>query len=375
MKNRIGIVGGGQLGRMMAFEAHKMGFRLIVLDPTPRSPAGQVADEQIVANYSDQKALQELATKSDVITYEIELENSDIFDGLVKTGSIIHPSIKTFKLINDKYLQKEFFQKAKIPVADFMAVENKEDILKATKKFGYPILLKTRLFAYDGRGNALIKKASDIEKQMNSLQGKGLYVEKYIPFIKELAVMVARNTKGEIATYQVVETIHKNNILHVVKAPAAINSQISLKARNLAKNVMQHLKGAGVFGIEMFLTKSRKVLVNEIAPRVHNSGHYTIEACVTNQFAQHIRAISGLPLGKTDMLVGAAVMINILGERAGSAEVSGIEKALGLPQTYVHIYGKKDTKMERKMGHITAVDKSLEKAYKKAKLARKYIGI
>ncbi|KKS53121.1 MAG: Phosphoribosylaminoimidazole carboxylase, ATPase subunit, partial [Candidatus Gottesmanbacteria bacterium GW2011_GWA1_42_26] len=298
-----------------------------------------------------------------------ELENSDIFDGLVKTGSIIHPSIKTFKLINDKYLQKEFFQKAKIPVADFMAVENKEDILKATKKFGYPILLKTRLFAYDGRGNALIKKASDIEKQMNSLQGKGLYVEKYIPFIKELAVMVARNTKGEIATYQVVETIHKNNILHVVKAPAA------LKARNLAKNVMQHLKGAGVFGIEMFLTKSRKVLVNEIAPRVHNSGHYTIEACVTNQFAQHIRAISGLPLGKTDMLVGAAVMINILGERAGSAEVSGIEKALGLPQTYVHIYGKKDTKMERKMGHITAVDKSLEKAYKKAKLARKLISI
>ena len=375
MKNRIGIVGGGQLGRMLAFEAHKMGFRVTILEPTPQSPAGQVADQQIIANYSDQKALQELAAKSDFITYEIELENSDIFDGLVKTGSIIHPSIKTFKLINDKYLQKEFFKKAKIPVADFMAVENKEDILKAIKKFGYPILLKTRLFAYDGRGNALIKKASDIDKAINSLQGKGLYVEKYMPFIKELAVMVARSTKGEIATYQVVETIHKNNILHVVKAPAAINSQTSRKARNLAKKVMQHLKGAGVFGIEMFLIKSGKVLVNEIAPRVHNSGHYTIEACVTNQFAQHIRAISGLPLGKTDMLVGAAVMVNILGERAGSAEVSGIEKALRLSQTYVHIYGKKDTKMERKMGHITAVDKSLEKAYKKAKLARKFISI
>jgi len=375
MKNRIGIVGGGQLGRMLAFEAHKMGFRVTILEPTPQSPAGQVADQQIIANYSDQKALQELAAKSDFITYEIELENSDIFDGLVKTGSIIHPSIKTFKLINDKYLQKEFFKKAKIPVADFMAVENKEDILKAIKKFGYPILLKTRLFAYDGRGNALIKKASDIDKAINSLQGKGLYVEKYMPFIKELAVMVARSTKGEIATYQVVETIHKNNILHVVKAPAVINSQTSRKARNLAKKVMQHLKGAGVFGIEMFLIKSGKVLVNEIAPRVHNSGHYTIEACVTNQFAQHIRAISGLPLGKTDMLVGAAVMVNILGERAGSAEVSGIEKALRLSQTYVHIYGKKDTKMERKMGHITAVDKSLEKAYKKAKLARKFISI
>ncbi len=375
MKNRIGIVGGGQLGRMMAFEAHKMGFRVTILDPTPESPAGQVADEQIVAQYSDKQALTKLAKKSDVITYEIELENSDIFDNLIENGAVIHPSITSFKLINDKYLQKEFFKKNGIPVADFLEVENKEDILKAVKKFGYPIFLKTRRFAYDGRGNALIRKASDIDKSLNSLQGSGLYVEKFVPFVKELAIMVARNTEGEIATYPVVETIHKNNICHIVKAPAPIKKNISKKTQVLAKKVMQQLQGAGVFGIEMFLTKRGQVLVNEIAPRVHNSGHYTIEACITNQFEQHIRAITGLPLGQTDMIVPAAVMINILGGRTGVAQVTGMDDALRLPQTYVHIYGKKDTKMERKMGHITAIDKTIQNAYKKAKRARMFITI
>lgn len=375
MKNRIGIVGGGQLGRMMTFEAHKMGFHVTILDPTPQSPAGQVADEQIVAPYGDQKALRELTQKSDVITYEIELANSDIFDELVKKGTIIHPSITSFKLINDKYLQKEFLKKSRIPTADFSSVENKEDILKAIKKFGYPVLLKSRLFAYDGRGNALIKKESDIEKTMTSLQGTGLYVEKYVPFIKELAIMVARNTKGDIATYPTVETIHKNNICHTVFAPAPIDEKIRKKAEKLGKKVMQQLEGAGVFGIEMFLTKEGDLLVNEIAPRVHNSGHYTIEACVTNQFAQHIRAITGLPLGNTDMLTPAAVMVNILGDRLAPADHMGLEKALAIPGVSVHIYGKKDTKVERKMGHITVIDRNIDLAYNKATLARKYISI
>ena len=375
MKNCIGIVGGGQLGRMMTFEAHKMGFHVTILDPTPQSPAGQAADEQIIASYSDQKALEELADKSDFITYEIEIENSDIFDELVKKGVVIHPSIATFKLINDKYLQKEFFRNVGIPVADFLPVENKEDILKATKQFGYPMLLKSRLFAYDGRGNALIKKEGDIEKAMVSLQGTGLYIEKYVPFIKELAIMVARNTRGDIAAYPTVETIHKNNICHTVFAPAPIDEKIRKKAEKLGKKVMQHLKGAGVFGIEMFLTKDGNVLVNEIAPRVHNSGHYTVEACVTNQFEQHIRAITGMPLGKTDMLMPSAVMVNILGDRLGTAEIGGLEKALAIPHTFVHIYGKKDTKVERKMGHITSIDKTIDSAYKKVKQARKYISI
>lgn len=359
----------------MTFEAHKIGFHVTILDPTPSSPAGQVADEQITASYSDQKALQELADKSDFITYEIELENSVLFDELVKNGTVIHPSIKTFKLINDKYLQKEFLKEARIPVVDFSPVENKVDILNAIKRFGYPVILKSRVFAYDGRGNAVIKKESDIGKAMIFLQGTGWYVEKYVPFIKELAIMVARTAKGEIAAYPTVETIQKNNICHTVIAPAPIDDEIRQKAEKLGKKVMQHVKGAGVFGIEMFLTNEGKVLVNEIAPRVHNSGHYTIEACVTSQFEQHVRAITGLPLGKTNMMVKAAVMVNILGDREAPAEVTGLEKALQIPQVFVHIYGKKDTKAERKMGHITAIDKNIHSAYNKAKLARSYITI
>lgn len=375
MKNRIGIVGGGQLGRMMTFEAHKMGFHVTILDPTPNSPAGQVADYQIVADYNDRSALAELARRSDVITYEIELEDSGLFDELVKNGAEVHPSVETFKRINDKYTQKVFLKSSGIPVADFLPVDTTDDIVQAAKAFGYPFFLKTRLFAYDGRGNALIRKPGDIVAVQKSLQGLGLYVEKLVLFTKELAVMVARNTKGAISTYPVVETIHKNNICHVVKIPAPVDRTAAKKAQAIAKRVMKHLKGAGVFGIEMFLTHGGQVLVNEIAPRVHNSGHYTIEACVTNQFAQHIRAISGLPLGDTDMLTPAAVMVNILGERTAPADHAGLERALAISGVNVHIYGKKDTKLERKMGHITAIDRSLENAYKKAKLARKYINI
>ncbi len=375
MAKRIGIVGGGQLGRMMGFAAKRLGFHVTVIDPTPDSPAGQVVDEQIVADYNDEKAIRELASKSDFLTFEIELANAKILDEVSKKGVKVNPSAKTLTLIKDKFRQKEFLIKSKIPTAACVSVETKEDIEKAAKKFGYPILLKARTDAYDGRGNALIKKPTDIEKGMEKLMGRSLYVEKFVPFIKELAVMVARSTKGEIRSYPVVETIHKNNICHTVFAPAPISPRLRLKAEKLAAKVMKHLNGAGVFGIEMFLTKKGEVLVNEIAPRVHNSGHYTTEACFTSQFEQHIRAITGLPLGSTEMMLPAAVMVNILGERKGPAEVTGYEKALKLPNVSVHIYGKAETKLERKMGHITVVDKKLATAFARAKKARKLVGI
>lgn len=375
MKNRIGIVGGGQLGKMLTLEAKKMGFHVTVIDPTPRSPAGQVADEQIVAPYNDEKAIRALAEKSDFLTFEIELANAKILDELSEKGLQINPSAKTLEIIKDKLLQKIFLKKHSLPVADFIEVASKEDIKDVAKKFRYPLLLKARFDAYDGRGNALIKRESDIEKGMEKLKRRLLYVEKFVPFVKELAIMVARNTKGEIKTYPVVETIHKNNICHTVLAPAPIDKKIQTKAQKLAEKVMQKLKGAGVFGIEMFLTKKNEVIINELAPRVHNSGHYTIEGCVTSQFEQHIRAITDLPLGSTEMIMPASVMVNILGKRQGVAEVSGMEKALSLPNVEVHIYGKIDTKLERKMGHITAIDKDLKSALRKARLARRYISI
>ncbi len=376
MKNKIGIVGGGQLGRMLAFEAKKMGFHLTVIDPTPQSPAGQVVDGEITAGYSDEAATKKLAKMVDYMTVEIEHINTDTLADLVDNNSVqIHPSPQTISMIKDKYNQKQFLKKNNIPTADFQLVTTESDIINIAKKFGYPLVLKARHDAYDGRGNVLIKNKQGISSALEKLAGRKLYAEKLVRFKKELAVMIARSIKGEIVSYDVVETIHKNNICHIVKAPAPVSDKVHKQAKKFAVSVMEHLKGAGMFGIEMFLTKENKVLVNEIAPRVHNSGHYTIEACVTNQFEQHIRAITGMPLGNPEMLVNSAVMINILGDRFGPVKLKNLDKVLRMKNVHVHIYGKKVTKPERKMGHITVIDTTIEKALKKALHARNYITI
>ncbi len=374
-KNRIGIVGGGQLGRMLTFEAKKMGFYVTVLDPTSHSPAGQVADKQIIGSFKNKQSITKLAKDSDFLTFEIELANSEILDQLSRQGLVVNPSSQTLRIIKDKLNQKKFLQKHHLPTPDFIPVKTQNDILSAAKKYNYPIILKARTDAYDGRGNALIRNSADILPALEKLKNRKLYVEKFIPFTKELSVIVARNLTGEIVTYPVVETIQQNNICHLVLAPAPIDIKIQKQARQLAYQVIDCLKGAGVFAIEMFLDKNNQVLVNEIAPRVHNSGHFSIEACYTSQFEQHIRAITGLPLGRTDMKVPAAVMINILGDRFGPSQLEGLDLALAIPGVSVHIYGKNETKPERKMGHITIVDQDLKSALKKAKLVRSYIKI
>jgi len=375
MKNKIGIVGGGQLGRMLGIAAKRLGFHVTVIDPTPDSPAGQVVDKQIVAAVTDSQAIKQLASEVDFLTFEIELADSKCLSELAAQGITIHPSPATLTMIKDKYEQKKFLAAANIPVAVTALVSAKKDILVAAKKFGYPLVLKTRFGAYDGRGNALIKKPRDIESALSKLEGQQLYIEQWVPFIKELAVMAVRSTTGEVKVYPVVETIHKNHICHTVLAPAPVSTQIQKKAQRLAIKAMKQLQGAGVFGIEMFLTADEKIMINELAPRVHNSGHYTLEACVTDQFEQHIRAVTGMPLGSTQMLMPAAVMVNILGNRVGSVTIQGLEKALAIPHTAVHFYGKAETKLERKMGHLTVTDTTLEKAYKKARRAGKYLSI
>jgi phosphoribosylaminoimidazole carboxylase PurK protein len=430
MKKTIGIVGGGQLGRMLTDAAHKLGFVVTVLDPTQDSPAGQVADKQIVGSFTDESKIRELAKDVDYVTFEIELANADVLHDLTKKGVSINPSAKTLSIIKDKYKQKEFLKKAHIPTAESVTVESSNTEMNARhpgiaesnllrnegssqidsrftiqdsredslvergqndvvineiknigKSFGYPMLLKARLDAYDGRGNFVLHSENDIPEGLEKLKGRSLYVEKFVPFVKELAVMVARSTVGEILTFPVVETTHKNNICHTCVVPAPVSQEAIDKARSLAIKVMEHLKGAGVFGVEMFLVpstssgKKEEVLVNEIAPRVHNSGHYTIEACKTSQFEQHIRAITGMELGATDLIVPAAAMVNILGERNGPAEVEGSDSALAIEGVSVHIYGKKETKIERKMGHITAVGKTPGEALEKALKAREYISI
>jgi 5-(carboxyamino)imidazole ribonucleotide synthase len=375
MRKRIGIVGGGQLGMMLTEAAKKLGFYVVVLDPTPNSPAGRLADLQIVKSFKDSEGIRELSELSDFITFEIELANADVLEELVSEGHVINPSPRTLSIIKDKFGQKKFLEGNGIPVAPSVEIQDKDGIIAAAKEFGYPLLLKSRFDAYDGRGNALVQNELEIDAALEKLNNENLYVEKFIPFTKELAVVVTRGMSNEIVAYPPVETIQKNNICHLVLAPAPIDPNIAKKAEKLAIDIMSYLKGVGVFAIEMFLTAQGDVIVNEIAPRVHNSGHYTIEAHATSQFEQHIRAVTGMTLGNVDMVVPYAVMINILGERTGVADVSGIEDVLTIPGASVHIYGKIETRPERKMGHITIVGDDPEAALEKARSARSRISI
>lgn len=368
---RIGIVGGGQLGKMLVQAAKKLGFFVAVIDPTPESPAGQVADKQIVADFKNEKAIRKLAQITDIITFEIELANDKVLYDLTRKGKIINPSPKTLAIIRDKLIQKQFLKSNQLPTAPFLEIKTNSDLKYIVQKWGFPFLIKARNDAYDGRGNFLIRTDLDIKRGLDKLKGRFLYVEKFIPYIKELAIMVARNTHGEIAVYPVVETIHQNNICDTVIVPARISQKAEKKAQKIAKTTMEFLEGAGVFGIEMFLTKDDKILINEIAPRVHNSGHYTIEATITSQFEQHIRAIAGLTLGSTEMFINSAVMKNILATKDGPGIPKGIDQALKIPGVSLHIYGKHQSRLERKMGHITVTGKNINDCLKKANLARK----
>ncbi|MBI4363747.1 MAG: 5-(carboxyamino)imidazole ribonucleotide synthase [Candidatus Doudnabacteria bacterium] len=375
MPNVIGIVGGGQLGRMLTQAAHNLGFQVYVIDPTPQSPAGQIADKQLVADFKDENVIRQLASMVDFLTFEIELANADILNQLSSLGVKINPGAETLKTIKDKFLQKQFLKEQNIPVADFILIEDRDGLNEAIEYFGYPFILKARFDAYDGRGNTLIKGPEDIQTGLAKLKDRLLYAERFVPFIKELAVVATRGSDGQISTYPVVETIHKNNICHMVLAPAPVSAFVAEQANIIAAKTLEHLQGAGVFAVEMFLTKDDKVLVNEIAPRVHNSGHFSIEGAATSQFEQHVRAITGLPLGETKLKHPAAVMINILGDRVGPAQPSGTDRALAIDGVSVHIYGKHEVRPERKMGHITATAQNLEQALKKAQFARAQITI
>ncbi|MFZ3077252.1 MAG: 5-(carboxyamino)imidazole ribonucleotide synthase [Candidatus Aenigmatarchaeota archaeon] len=367
----IGIIGGGQLGKMLALEAKRMSFGVIVLDPTPDCPAASVSDEQIVADFKNLEAIENLAKKCSVLTYEIELGNVEALKKLQKNGCNINPSPETLEIIQDKFLQKTFLKKNGIPVPDFARVNNLNELKAGLAKFGCPAMLKACKDSYDGRGNILIEKPEDAEGAFLQFRGKDMMLEKFVPFTKEVSVMVARSAKGEIACYPLVENIHKDSILNMTIAPARVDSSVMKKAEEIATKTMEILKGAGIFGIEMFVTAEGEILINEIAPRPHNSGHYTIEACHTSQFEQHIRAILGLPLGDTTLL-SPAVMINILGDdnREGNYKLLGMPDALFVRGANLHIYGKHVVKKKRKMGHITVLDQNIENAIRKAEAAR-----
>ncbi|HEX3082803.1 MAG TPA: 5-(carboxyamino)imidazole ribonucleotide synthase [Candidatus Saccharimonadia bacterium] len=371
----IGIVGGGQLGRMLTLSALPLGFRVVVVDPSEDCPAAQVGAEQIKGDYYDEAALRKLAEQSDFVTIEIEHIDAKVLETLAAAGVKVNPAPPTIQMIQDKFAQKEFLAEAGVPVAPFAKLEGADDGAKLLQQFGGKMLVKTRTGAYDGRGNMVVASEQELAEALERFAGRKLYAEGFVTFEKELAIMAARGADGTVATYAVVETKHERNICVEVLAPAAVNTEVAAQAEAVAKQVAGHMQGAGVFGIEMFLTSSGKVLVNEIAPRVHNSGHWTMNGAHTSQFEQHIRAVAGLPLGDTALSVPAAAMVNILGEGNHPTKLTGLAEALAVPGVYVHLYGKTPTKVDRKMGHINAIGETVEEARDRARKARKELSI
>lgn len=368
LRKRVGVLGGGQLGRMMAEAAHRIGVFLTVLDPLgPESPAGVVAQASATGSFKEADPVMRFAQDVDILTVEIEHVNCDALEQVEReTGKEIQPRPATIRLIQDKYNQKVHLQAAGIPVAPFQVVSSAEDAHRVGELFGYPYMLKSRKNAYDGRGNAVVASAQDIPEAMRILGSEGLYAEKWVSFTKELAVMVARSSKGEVRAYPVVETHQSDNICHSVLVPALIPESAREEAGQIACRAIETFEGAGIFGVELFLDAKGSVLLNEIAPRPHNSGHYTMEACAVDQFEQHLRAVLGLPLGNPELCVHAALMVNILG--VGSDEETGrlIMRALETPGTRLHWYGKKEDKKGRKMGHFTITATSLHELRSRA---------
>ena len=356
MSKVLGIIGGGQLGMMLTEAAHNMNeeiSKIIVLDPTENCPASKVGAEQIIADFKDEDAIKKLSELSDIITYEIESGDSDTLKKL-EAYTEINPSPDTLKIIQDKLLQKQFLQNNGIPVAEFAIIENKEELDQMIDKMGLPLLLKMRKDAYDGRGNYKINSKSDIDDALDLFSGKSLMVEKFIKFEKEVSVIAARNTKGEIATYPVVENIHENNILKMTIAPGRVSENVKKQAERIAEKTMEVLHGAGVFGIEMFVTSDDEILINEIAPRVHNSGHHTLQSSDTSQFEQHLRAILGMSLGEV-LIKSPTIMYNILGPATFQGEYNVLYPKKN--NIFLKMYGKLESKPQRKIGHINIVDK------------------
>ncbi|MDT0686309.1 5-(carboxyamino)imidazole ribonucleotide synthase [Autumnicola psychrophila] len=360
---KLGILGGGQLGKMMLYETRKFDIQTNVLDPNAEAPCSISCNYFEQGDLMDYKTVLEFGRKADVVTFEIEGVNVDALRKLEEEGIKTYPSAATLEKIQNKGIQKNFYLENDIPTAVFQLYKNKEELLKEIQqgKRKLPFVWKSTTGGYDGKGVAVIKTEGDLK----NLPDAECIAEEMIPFKNELAVIVARNPSGEVKTYPVVEMeFHPvaNQVEYVI-CPARIDAEVTEKARNLAKKVSEAFKHVGLLAVEMFQTKDDEILVNEVAPRPHNSGHYSIEASYTNQFEQHIRAILDLPLGNTDSKVGG-IMVNLVGDENYTGEVvyQNIKKIMKMPGVTPHIYGKKITRPFRKMGHVTIVNEKISEA-------------
>ncbi|WP_227355141.1 5-(carboxyamino)imidazole ribonucleotide synthase [Haladaptatus salinisoli] len=355
----LGVVGGGQLGRMLAEAAAPLGVELVVVDPTPDCPASPVVRDQIVGDFDDPDAVRELADRADALTFEIELADPDLLDAVAEEYDVpVHPDPDTLRTIQDKLVQKRALRERGIPVPDFRPVEDRDDLLDAGEAFGYPMMLKARRGGYDGRGNLPVESPDEADDALAEMSGE-LMVEEFVPFERELSVIAAKGD-GEVATFPVGENVHEDEILRETVVPARTSERVRERAEAVARDVLSALSGRGVYGIELFEREDGAISVNEIAPRPHNSGHYTIEGALTSQFEQHVRGVLGYPLGATDLRCPVA-MSNVLGDVAEPrpADCSGFEAVLAARGASFHWYGKREVRPLRKMGHVTLVGDSL----------------
>ena len=346
---------------MLAAAASLLNIPVIILDVGKYGPAKQIVSSlhHIDGSFSDAEKIRQLAAKANVLTVEIEHVDASVLEEVESSQRIpVHPSPSTIKIIQDKLIQKQHLSSHGLPIGEFIQLESTVDSIRdASNKLGFPLMLKGRTLAYDGRGNYVLRDESQIHEAISALGDRPLYAEKWIPFTKEIAVMVVRTVSGGVRSYPVAETVHKDNICHLVFAPLrSMDGTLGLRAQKVAEDVVRTFKGAGVFGVEMFLLEDGEIYVNEIAPRPHNSGHYTIEACETSQYENHLRAILDLPLGSTALKVPSTAMLNIIGSSSDSSELDKIkEAAVNVPGASVHLYGKAENRKGRKMGHITLV--------------------
>jgi 5-(carboxyamino)imidazole ribonucleotide synthase len=363
---KLGILGGGQLGRMLIQAGIDLNINFAVLDPDPQAPCHQIA-EFTCGKLTDFDTVLAFGESCDLITIEIENVNVDALKELVKRGKKVFPQPELIELIQDKRKQKQFYIDKKIPTAEFILTANKEEVLK--HKSFLPAVNKLGKEGYDGRGVQVLKEEKDLVKAFDAPG----FLEKLVDFRKEISVIAARNEKGEVSFFPAVEMVFhpEANLVEYLFAPAQISNGLQWEAQRIASRVIEELQLVGILAIEMFVTNDGKILVNEIAPRPHNSGHQTIEANATSQYEQHLRAILNLPLGNTKDLMPSA-MVNLLGEEgfAGLAKYNGIEQVMALAGVHIHLYGKKMTKPFRKMGHVTIVDSDMESLKKKAKFVK-----
>lgn len=367
MIETIGILGGGQLGRMLTLEAKRMGYRVVTLEPLPNSPCGQVADEQIVAAYDDLRAIGELGARGDVVTYEFENIPLESVLALESSGRLVRPSAEVLRLTQDRIFEKNFIRDAGGTVAPFASVTSERELELAQQIVGFPAVIKTSRGGYDGKGQWIVRDANDARSAFAAARGAALIYESFVPFDLEISIICARGADGTIVTFPVTENIHDHGVLAMTIVPARVEPALAERSRATAITIGEKLGIVGTYCVEFFVFDG-DVYVNEVAPRVHNSGHYSLDAMQISQYEAHVRAICDLPLVAPTMLAPAAVMVNILGAGNGD-RLAGVTDLLSEPDLKLHIYGKRHAALRRKMGHFTILAPSVEVALEKADAA------